>query len=135
MHGPHVGFDIDSLVDKITDNIDAINAKRIVVDSATMFEVYIQDSFKLRKYLYRILQRLRDMNKTVLVTAEVPEDSKGLSRFGVIELMSDSVIYLEYLGLSKYKRSMIIRKMRCIDHSTDIQPFEISRQGIVLHEV
>lgn len=127
-------FDVDVLVDKITDNIDTVNAKRIVIDSATMFEVYIQDSFKIRKFLFRILQRLKDMGKTVLITAEIPEDSKGLSRFGIMELLADSVTVLQSLGVSKYKRSLVVRKMRNVDHSTDIQPFEIGKSGIVVQE-
>jgi KaiC/GvpD/RAD55 family RecA-like ATPase len=128
-------FDIETLTERITDNIEAVKAKRIVIDSVSMFELYMHEPFKIRKSLYKVLQRLRDMGKTVLVIAEILEDSKGLSRFGVIEFMVDSVILLQYLGIAKYKRSLMIRKMRMTDHSTDIHPFEITPKGITIRSV
>jgi len=128
-------FDIETLIERITDNIEAAKAKRVVIDSVSMFELYMHEPFKIRKSLFKVLQRLRDMGKTVLLVAEVLEDSKGLSRFGVIEFMVDSVIILQYLGIAKHKRSLMIRKMRMTDHSTDIHPFDITPKGIVIRSV
>ncbi len=128
-------FDIETLIERITENIEAVKAKRIVIDSVSMFELYMHEPFKIRKSLYKVLQRLRDMGKTVLVVAEVLEDSKGLSRSGVIEFMVDSIIVLQYLGIAKYKRSLMVRKMRMTDHSTDIHPFEITPKGITIRSV
>lgn len=128
-------FDIETLIERITENIEAAKAKKVVIDSVSMFELYMHEPFKIRKSLFKVLQRLRDMGKTVLVVAEVPEDSKGLSRFGVIEFMVDSVILLQYLGIAKHKRSLLIRKMRMTDHSTDIHPFDITPKGITIRSV
>lgn len=128
-------FDIETLMDRITEHVEAAKAKRVVIDSVSMFELYMHEPFKIRKSLYKVLQRLRDMNKTVLVVAEVLEDSKGLSRSGVIEFMVDSVILLQYLGVAKHKRSLTVRKMRMTDHSTDIHPFEITPKGIVIRSI
>jgi len=128
-------FDIETLIDRITENIEAAKAKRVVIDSVSMFELYMHEPFKIRKSLFKVLQRLRDMDKTVLVIAEILEDSKGLSRFGVIEFMVDSIILLQYLGIAKYRRSLMIRKMRMTDHSTDIHPFEITPKGVTIRSV
>jgi len=128
-------FDIETLIERITENIEAAKAKRVVIDSVSMFELYMHEPFKIRKSLFKVLQRLREMGKTVLLVAEVLEDSKGLSRFGVIEFMVDSVIILQYLGIAKHRRSLKIRKMRMTDHSTDIHPFEITPKGIVIRSV
>ncbi|NIO21431.1 MAG: ATPase [Candidatus Aenigmarchaeota archaeon] len=128
-------FDIETLIERITENIESAKAKRVVIDSVSMFELYMHEPFKIRKSLYKVLQRLRDMGKTVLVVAEVLEDSKGLSRFGVIEFMVDSVILLQYLGIAKHKRSLLIRKMRMTDHSIDIHPFEITPKGVIIRSV
>ena len=81
-------------------------------------------------YTWKVIQKIREMNRVGIVTAEILEDSNSLSRFGVIEFMVDSVVLLQYLGLAKYKRSLMIRKMRMGDHSTNIHPFEISKKGI-----
>ncbi len=128
-------YDIDKLIEKITLNKGFMEAKRVVIDSVSMFELYIQDPYKIRKTLYSVLQKLRDMGKIVLAIAEVQEDSKNLSRFGVIEFMVDSVIVLQYLEIAEHKRSLTIRKMRMTNHSTDIHPFEIGPDGIKVHSV
>ncbi|NOX71488.1 MAG: ATPase [Candidatus Micrarchaeota archaeon] len=128
-------FDIETLSEKIMEIAGTMNAKRIVIDSVSMFEMYIHDPFKIRKTLFKMLQRIREMNMLCIVTAEIPEESKGLSRFGVIEFMVDSVILLKYLGIAKYKRSLTIRKMRMTDHSSDIHPFEITPAGIEVYSV
>ena len=123
-------YDIEKLIENISLEKELTDVKRIVIDSASMFELYMQDPYKIRKTLFSVLQKLREMGKTVLIVAEVLEDSKNLSRCGVLEFMVDSVILLQYLGIAKYKRSLMIRKMRMTNHSTDIHPFEIGPKGI-----
>lgn len=128
-------FDLETLADRITESVNMQKAKRVVIDSVSMFELYMQDAYKVRKSLFKVIQKLRDTKKTSILVAEILEESKGLSRCGVIEFMVDSVIVLQYLGIAKYKRSLSIRKMRMTDHSTDIHPFEIKRNGIEVHSV
>ncbi len=128
-------YDIEKLLENMSVSKEMAQAKRIVIDSLSMFELYMQDPYKIRKNLFSILQKLRDMGKTVLVVAEVPEESKNLSRTGVIEFMVDSIILLQYLGIAKYKRSLMIRKMRLTDHSTEIHPFEIGTNGIKIVKI
>ncbi len=123
-------FDVSTLTTKLQEIIDKMDAKRVVIDSVSMFELYLTNVFEIRKALFKVIQKIREMNRVGLVTAEVLEDSNSLSRFGVIEFMVDSIVLLQYLGLAKYKRSLMIRKMRMGDHSTNIHPFEISKKGI-----
>lgn len=123
-------YDIEKLLENMSISREMAQSKRIVIDSLSMFELYMQEPYKIRKSLFSILQKLRDMGKTVIVVAEIPEGGKSLSRAGVIEFMVDSVILLQFLGIAKYKRSLVIRKMRMTDHSTDIHPFVIGSNGI-----
>jgi len=102
----------------------------VVIDSLSMFELYIDDAFKVRKSIFKFLEKLKEMGITTVVTAEIPEDSNNLSRSGVVEFLVDSVIVLQYLSIAKYKRSLMIRKMRTSKHSMDIHPFEIGPSGI-----
>jgi KaiC/GvpD/RAD55 family RecA-like ATPase len=128
-------YDIEKLIENISVSGNLAKSKRIVIDSISMFELYMQDPYKIRKNLFSVLQKFKDMGKTVIVVAEVLEDSKNLSRFGVIEFMVDSVILLQYLGIAKHKRSLMIRKMRMTNHSTDIHPLEIGPKGMELSKV
>jgi KaiC/GvpD/RAD55 family RecA-like ATPase len=128
-------YDIEKLLENISISKDMAQSKRIVIDSLSMFELYMQEPYKIRKTLFSVLQKLRDMGKTVIVVAEIPEESKNLSRAGVIEFMVDSVMVLQFLGIAKYKRSLMIRKMRMTDHSTDIHPFVIGSSGIKVMKI
>jgi KaiC/GvpD/RAD55 family RecA-like ATPase len=123
-------FDVSTLTTKLQETIDKMDAKRVVIDSVSMFELYLTNVFEIRKALFKVIQKIREMNRVGVVTAEILEDSNSLSRFGVIEFMVDTIVLLQYLGLAKYKRSLMIRKMRMGNHSTNIHPFEINNKGI-----
>jgi KaiC/GvpD/RAD55 family RecA-like ATPase len=128
-------FEIDTIMTKITEAAKTFGAKRVVIDSLSMFELYIDEPFKIRKAIFKFLQKLKETGLTTVVTAEIPEDSNNLSRTGVIEFLVDSVIVLQYLSIAKYKRSLMIRKMRTSKHSMDIHPFEIGPSGIEIKAV
>jgi KaiC/GvpD/RAD55 family RecA-like ATPase len=128
-------FDIDTLMTKIADAVRLFGAKRVVVDSLSMFELYIDEPYKIRKVVFKFLEKLKEIGATSIVTAEIPEDSNNLSRTGVIEFLVDSVIVLQYLSIAKYKRSLMIRKMRTSKHSMDIHPFDIGSSGIEIKSV
>mgnify|MGYP000108933345 CR=1 FL=1 len=128
-------FDIDTLTTKITEQVNLTGAKRVVIDSVSMFELYISEAYRIRKSIFKFLQKLKEMDITSIVTAEIPEDSNALSRFGVIEFLVDAVIVLQYMTIAKYKRSLMIRKMRTSKHSMNIHPFEITSDGIHVMDV
>ncbi len=128
-------FEIDTIMTKITEAAKIFGAKRVVIDSISMFELYIEEAFKIRKAMFKFLEKLKETGLTTVVTAEIPEDSNNLSRTGVIEFLVDSVIVLQYLSIAKYKRSLMIRKMRTSKHSMDIHPFEIGPLGIEIKAV
>ncbi len=123
-------FDVQTLTTKMVEAVNKIDAKRIVIDSVSMLELYIHDTFEIRKGLFKVVQKIRDMGKVGLFTSEVQEESNNLSRFGLIEFMVDGVIVLQYMGLAKYKRSLMVRKMRMTNHSSNIHPFEIGNDGM-----
>ncbi|MFH1237516.1 MAG: ATPase domain-containing protein [Candidatus Aenigmatarchaeota archaeon] len=128
-------YDIEKLLENVSISKEMAQAKRIVIDSVSMFELYVQEPYKIRKNLFAVLQKLREMGKTVLVVAEIPEESKNLSRTGVIEFMVDSIVILQFMGIAKYKRSLAIRKMRVTNHSSDIHPFVIGQNGIKIMRI
>ncbi|RLG18042.1 ATPase [Nanoarchaeota archaeon] len=115
----------------IMDAVRKNNVKRAVIDSVSLFEQFIGDPFEARMKLYEILRSLKESGVTTLITAEIPEESKSLSRSGVIEFQVDGVIVLQFVPFaSRYKRSLVVRKMRRVDHSLKIHPFEITNRGI-----
>ncbi len=117
----------------LVNQIEYIKAKRLVVDSISMLGLYMKDQATVRKQLGKLMKSVKNTGCTSLVTSEIMEDSKALSRFGVEEFVVDGVIILNYLGIGEEtNRSLQIRKMRRTGHGKDIYPFKIADRGIQL---
>ena len=117
----------------LVNQIEYIKAKRLVVDSISMLGLYMKDQATVRKQLGKLMKAVKNAGCTSLVTSEIMEDSKALSRFGVEEFVVDGVIILNYLGIGEEtNRSLQIRKMRRTAHGKDIYPFKIADKGIQL---
>ncbi|MEM5811109.1 MAG: ATPase domain-containing protein, partial [Candidatus Aenigmatarchaeota archaeon] len=119
--------------------VKKVDAKRFVLDSlsiATMgWKVGEMDLTKIRAEVFGFMKSLKSLDVTSLLITEVPEtETKALSRFGFEEFLADGVIILHYLEYAAggTPRSLIIRKMRRTNHSTDIFPIEITNQGMKL---
>lgn len=131
-HDPFEMVDITTLV---KEKIEKFGAKRVVIDSTSIFGMVFEDEHELRKRLYELIKTLKKTNTVVLMTAEVLEDTKSLSRFGVEEFVVDGVIVLNYLGIGEVaSRSLMIRKMRRTEHGTDVYPFSITKKGIIIEK-
>ncbi len=128
-------MEVSMLTTKMVEAVEKMNAKRIVIDSVSMLELFIDNIFEIRKGLYKVVQKIRELNKIGILTSEIQEDTTNLSRFGVMEFMVDAVIVLQYMGMAKYKRSLMVRKMRMTDHNSNIHPFELGKAGITVRPV
>ena len=117
--------------------VKEINASRLVLDSISLLSFITKTSelTEFRAKLSELFLKLKNMGVTSLVISEIPEDSKGLSRFGFEEFVVDGVIVLHYLEYSAggLPRSLLVRKMRKTNHSIDIHPIEVKRGiGIIV---
>jgi len=127
-HDPFKITDITSpLIDKIKDH----KIHRIVIDSTSVMGLYFKDAFEVRKQMFKLINGLKEVGVTSVLTAELPEENKKLSRFGVEEFVVDGVIILQFLGLGgKSSFNMQVRKMRRTEHKKESYPFEIGKTGI-----
>lgn len=127
---------IDEIDYEIFNRIKGTNATRFVLDGLALiaFASKVNDQVELRAKIFEIVMRLKQYGVTSLIVGEIPENSKGLSRFGFEEFIVDTVIVLHYMEYTAggTPRSIVIRKMRRTNHGTDIYPFEITKQGIVV---
>ncbi len=128
-------YRFENLTDLLSMNIKETGATRVVIDSITAINLYIQDAKDIRRTLVEIQSILRDNNCTAFLISETPsENSKMISRFGVEEFVSDGIIILYYTQVSsEYSRSILVWKMRGSTHSRKIHPFKISKEGIVIY--
>jgi len=126
-------FEISDISSTVVNAINSINAKRVVLDPVSLIGMYMKDPAVLRKRLFEIIRLLKKTGATTMISSEIEENSKSLSREGVVEFVADGVIVLNYFGIGEVSaRSLIIRKVRRTKHGMDVYPLEITNKGIFI---
>lgn len=118
----------------IADTIEKIGAKRLVIDSMTSFALLFDSEYKRKLAILDLLNNLKKWNCTSLMTAEgVMHHGELHTRFR-LGYLTDGVIFLYNLRLgNRRQRAFEIYKMRGVDHSPEICPMAIKKEGIVLY--
>lgn len=132
---PYTIRDFESMV---IERVSKSKSKRVVIDSVSSLDMMLEDNFEMRKGIYRLIDQLKKLNCTALMTSEIPSEaslhsdtSGNLSRFGVVEFACDSVISFHYAGLGGLSdRAIRIVKMRRTKHVRSPLPMEIAKNGI-----
>jgi circadian clock protein KaiC len=84
----------------------------------------------------QMIDRLKNLGITSILTGTIPEGSETLSTSGIIEFLTDSIIKLDFVPVAEeFKRTLTVRKMRRTDHSVLIHPFEITKLGVRVIEI
>jgi len=117
---------IEEQLAEIEKEVQEINAKRLVVDSTTVFGAYIEPSM-LRTTLFQFCDRLKTIGCTTLLTSETQPTKTTFSAFGVEEFVADGIFALYF---SPPNRSFFIRKMRGTQHDKNPHPMDINPKGI-----
>ena len=84
-----------------------------------------------RTHVRRLMSILEDDTYTTLVTSEIPEGSRCLSRDSVSEFLVDGILLLD-LDMTMDRRKLTIRKMRGTKHTLKPQDIAIQNGGIKL---
>ncbi len=127
---------VDESLQALLDAVEAIDAKRLVIDSLAGFELALAPGFRtdFRESLYRMMASLTGAGVTILSTVELDESFTEF-RFSnyAISFLADDIIRLRYLDLAgELTRIMAVIKMRNSAHKKDIVEFDITRAGIAL---
>jgi len=121
---------------QIGNGIKSIHAKRVVIDSVSLIEMFVKDKYLSRAALIQLVEKLKVAEVTALLVETVPETSEALSGGGIIEYIVDSVIKLDFVPVAEeFKRTLTVRKMRRTDHSVLIHPFDIRKNGIEVIDI
>ena len=124
------------LISQILNAVKQFQAKRLVVDSVSLVELFIKDEYLRKISLMQLIDRLKELNITAILTGAVPEGQEVLSTSGIIEFLTDSVVKLDFVPVAEeFKRTLTVRKMRRTDHSILIHPFEITKEGVKIIEI
>jgi circadian clock protein KaiC len=122
------------LIESIEFITRTFHPKRIVVDPISIFGFVSENALDLNQNLLRFSGYLKQLEATVLLVTEIPEDSNSLSRFGIEEFVCDGVIVLYYSRLGGLRlRGIEVRKMRGTSHFEGIFPLKVTQSGVVVY--
>lgn len=82
-----------------------------------------------RIHIKRIMSMINQANCTAMVTSEVPEGSRNLSRDTISEFLVDGILLMD-LDVAMDRRKLTIRKMRATKHSLKPHDIAITEGGI-----
>src|SRR5919202_3201668 len=124
-------FDLSALIERIQYGIRKYKAKRVSIDSVTaVFQQYDAASV-VRREIFRLVARLKQVGATTVMTTERVEEYGPVARFGEQEFVSDNVaIVRNVLEGERRRRTMEILKLRGTTHMKGEYPFTMTNQGI-----
>jgi circadian clock protein KaiC len=122
-------YDLEGLFVRLNYAIDAIGAKRVVLDTIESLFAGMTNLAILRAELRRLFNWLKEKGVTTIITGERGE--KSLTRQGLEEYVSDCVILLDFRVIDQIAtRRLRIVKYRGSTHGTNEYPFLIDETGI-----
>jgi circadian clock protein KaiC len=127
-------WDLEGLFIRLGAAIDAVGARRVVIDTIeTLFGVFT-DAATLRSEIQRLFVWLKARGVTVVITGERGDGQ--LTRHGIEEYVSDCVIVLDHLVNEETStRRLRILKYRGSLHGTNEFPFLIGEHGISVQPI
>ncbi len=127
---------VDEIMREILDTVEAIGAKRLVIDSLVSLEMALAPGFRedFRESLYRLIVALTGAGVTILSTVEVEDTFTGFSfSHYTISFLTDDIIRLRYVEIDgQLRKVMVVIKMRGGNHSKDIREYVITNKGVVV---
>ena len=130
---------IDETLSDLIEMVNRMQAKRLVIDSLSGFELSLAPEFSedFRGSLYRMIAQLTGMGITIMMIAELEDRYTDLrfSPYGSA-FLADAIIVQRYVELrGQFKRVCSVAKVRGSGHSKDLRYFEITDDGIVIGDI
>jgi circadian clock protein KaiC len=119
-------FDFLGLLARIEAACRKVGAKRIVLDSTSAVFAQFDDDRIVRRELHRLIQTLRRLGPTSLITVERDETAPGSVNHHVEDFVADNVVLMRnLLAIEKRRRTVEILKVRGTSHQKGEYPFTI----------
>jgi circadian clock protein KaiC len=123
-------FDFLGLLARIEAACRKVGAKRIVLDSTSAVFAQFDDDRLVRRELHRLIQELRRLGVTSLITVERDETAPGSVNHHVEDFVADNVVLMRnVLETEKRRRTIEILKFRGTSHQKGEYPFTILDSG------
>jgi circadian clock protein KaiC len=138
IHTRPLDLSIDEMMHEVIEEIARLQARRVVIDSLSGFELALAPTFRedFRESLYRMIGTLTATGLTVMLTAELEDRYTGLqfSPHGTA-FLTDAIIVQRYVECEgQLRRVMGVVKVRASVHSSDLHFYTITSDGLVIGE-
>lgn len=126
-------YDFGALIARIRYAVEKAGAKRVVIDSVSALFLRYKEQATVRRELFRMVETLRRLGVTSIITAERVRDEDAASRFGVEDFVADSVVFLYNTPVGRDRERQIeIVKLRGGAHQTGRHAMLIDATGLVV---
>ncbi len=124
-------YHVEEVFDVLETAVREMKAQRVVIDSVSALGIHVRDKAELRRMIFNLSRTLRKLGCTAMLVSEIVPGSSGISRYGVEEFVTDSVIVLYYERSEfSFSRAIQVWKMSGSDHSKKLHPYKITGKGI-----
>ena len=122
-------FNLEGIFIRLEHAIDAIGAKRVVLDSIESLFAGLTDAGILRLEIKRLFRWLKEKQVTAIIVGEPGQGSS--TRRGLEEYISDCIIFMD----NRVREQIAVRRIRVIkyrgsSHGTNEYPFVIDKTGL-----
>lgn len=127
---------IDRVENDLPKLFESLSIKRIAIDPITLYEMIHDSESERRNHLFNFAQIIKQTGITAVMTSEISRENPYYSKYGLIEYIADGVIILRQVrqsDLGTVTTVIEVSKMRHIEHSKEIKPYNITRSGITVH--
>jgi circadian clock protein KaiC len=121
----------DRFLDLARQEIEAVGARRVVLDSLTALSLGVVSERRYRELVYALTRHVRALGVTLLVTVEVAEllGSAQLTGRGVSSI-ADNAILLRYVEVEmRLVRAISVLKARGVNHASELHQLTIDASG------
>ena len=126
-------FAFSKVMADIVSTIQKSKAKRVVVDSVSVFRLFMKDQLDYRALTVSLLSALKENNVTSISTLELQDPIFAQSEFYPEFFLYDGLImFHSQIGPSNTIPALQVVKMRGTDHSYQSVPYKITNSGIKL---
>ncbi|MDZ4871177.1 MAG: Circadian clock protein kinase KaiC [Chroococcidiopsis cubana SAG 39.79] len=124
-------FDLSALIERLQYAIHKYKARRVAIDSITAVFQQYEAASVVRREIFRLVARLKQIGVTTIITTERTEEYGAIASFGVEEFVADNVaIVRNVLEGERRRRTMEILKLRGTTHMKGEYPFTITNDGV-----
>lgn len=126
-------YEFSKLMSNVISKIQETKAKCVVVDSVSVFRLFLKDPLEYRVLTLTLLEALKDNGTTSISTLELQDNIAATSEFYPEFFLFDGLIlFSSPVGTSTSIPSLQIVKMRDTDHSFQNVPYKITDGGLKL---